>query len=429
MKKYFSVVFIILFFFVIYTEKGVSQTNSYTVELARSFSKDIFESNGLPFLQPVVKVVNSTSNAGFFYDARIPRMVIKPYFKFTIQMMYGITPESEKTYSPTMPAEEFNTTTAMSYVDIVNMNIDTAGLIHYLFLNLMYDGIFGSNKGLIDVPESAPTALGNQKTSFELRHSALDTLIKSHPLYPLLQQYNLESTIDSAISNFPNAFDLPPGGNINQIVAGIPQLIVGSYYGTELLLRWVPTMNLGSDIGKFNFWGLGLRHSISQYFDSPLEIAIQSTYQGTKLTNKIGVTNAELVAKANILNMNLHASYNWEKYFTIYSGISFDNIEINSTYKYSLPIVMQWQLGLIDQYAKDDNGNYLSLDEFGTPNNSEPTEGYPGDLYPQTAEVKMNENQMRFTFGISKEFYNFIIGLDYNLGKVPVFGATIGYYF
>ena len=131
----------------------------------------------------------------------------------------------------------------------------------------MYDGIYGKSAGKIKIPNSAPTALGNMRTAFELNNDTLKSLVRGHEAFWILDTLKLVSTIDSILSKFPNAFDLPPGANINQIVAGIPQLVIGSYFGTELLLRWVPTLNLGSNVGNFNFWGVGLKHSISQYFE------------------------------------------------------------------------------------------------------------------------------------------------------------------
>jgi hypothetical protein len=419
---------LLLILIAFFSNNSLSQ-NSFTVELARQFSKDIFESNGVPFLQPVVKVVNSTSNAGFYNDAFIPKKVNKPYFYFSVQMMYGLVPESEKSYTPKMPAEQFDQNVMTGYVAkyLQTGKIDTADIIHYFFLNLMYDGIYGSHAGIIDVPKSSPSALGNKKSVFELRKSALDTLVRSHPAFELIKQFGLQDTLLSAINSFPNAFDLPPGGNINHLIAGIPQLVIGSYYGTEMLLRWVPTLNLGSNIGKFNFWGIGLKHSISQYFQFPIDIAAQVVYQSTNLSNSVGVTNAKLNAEAGILNTNLQASYKVGKVLNIYSGISLDNINIKSTYKYSLPITMQWQLKLIDQFAKDEKGNYLSVDEFGNPNNSKPTAGFPGDQFPQTAVVNLKDNQFRFSLGISKNIKDFIISADYNFGKISVFNFSLGY--
>lgn len=427
--KFKTLTQIIIFSFFCSVYVFAQSSNPFTVDLARAFSKDIFELNGLPYLQPVVRVVNSTSNAGFFYNSYIPKNSKTPYFKFTIQMMYGVVPQSEKTYSPSMPAKEFNSEDVYKYVNILTGKIDTAGLIHYFFLNLMYDGIYGNHKGIIQVPKSAPTALGNQKTDFELRKSALDTLVRAHPAYALVKQYGLEDTLMSTIANFPDVFHLPPGGDINNIVAGIPQIVIGSYFGTELLLRYVPTINLGSNIGDFNFWGLGIKHSISQYFDMPFDCSFQAVYQRTKLSNNIGVTNANLKAEAQIVNLNLQLSKNFNDFVTLYSSVSNDIINIKSTYKYYLPVEMQWQLKLLDQFAKDNNGNYLSVDKDGIPNNSKPTPGFPGDQFPQTAIVDLKDNQFRFTIGLSKEIYNFIIAVDYNFSKVPVLGGAVGFKF
>lgn len=412
----FKIIAIILLLPTITFSQNVS---NFTVELARAFSRDIFELNGVNFLQPVVKVVNSTSNVGFYYDAKIPFSVEKPYFKFTIQTMYGITPESEKTYTPTMPNRPFNPDDIQEFVkvDLSGFNIDTAGLVHYLFLNMMYDGIYGNYKGIIDVPKTAPSALGNKPTSFELRKSALDTLLKAHPMYQYLQTLGLADTLSSAIQSFPDIFNLPPGGNINHIFAGVPQLIIGSFYGTELLVRFIPKINLGSMIGDFGFWGIGLNHNFTNYLfknipgDNPFDAVFQIVYQSTALENTVGVTNAKLNANADMLNLNLHLSKNLSKHINIYAGSSYEKININSTYKYYLPVEVQWQLKLLEW------PNYT------------PTPGYPGDQNPQTAIVKLNDSQFKFSFGLSAEFYNIILSTDFNISKVNIWGLSIGYKF
>ncbi len=396
-----------------------SQTaNNFSVELARYFSKDIFELNGVNFLQPVVRVVNSTSNVGFYHNAYIPHKVDKPYFKFSVEMMFGLTPESEKSYSPKMPNTPYNSDDLQNLkliqVGFDGIKIDTVGLIHYFFLNLMYDGINRTpgTPGSIVVPKKAPTAMGNNATAFELRATALDSLIRSHPAYSLMEQLGLADTVLNSISSFPQIFNLPPGGNINSIQAGVPQLVIGSLFGTELLLRYIPKINLGENIGDFTFWGVGLSHSLSQYIDEPpFEAAIQSVYQSTNLSNKVGVTNAELNAKANMINVNLHLSKNIKSWFDVYAGFSYEKINIKSTYKYYLPVEIQWQLKLLE------HPNY------------NPTPGYPGDVNPQIALVNIDDSQYKFSFGISKEYYNFIGALNLNISQVTILGASIGYRF
>lgn len=395
-------------------QKTKSESNPFTIELARQFSSDIFNSNGIPFLEPVVKVVNLTSNTGFFSNAFVPNKVAKPYFHFSIEGMVGFVPDKYKTYTPYMPNEPYNPNEIGKYISIGTngFNIDTAGLIHYFFLNLMYDGIYGDHKGMITLPSSAPTALGNQNAYFDIRRSALDSLVHFHPLNPLLEEYGLQDTVLNVINQFPERFTLPTGGNINNIIAGVPQLIIGSLWGTELLLRFVPKINLGSTIGDFSFWGVGLKHSITQYIpNSPIDAALQVVYQGTSLENSIGVTNAQLEADANILNVNLHFSKEIPNILTVYTGFSYELIDISSTYTYTLPAEIQYQLGLLE------------------PPNTKPTPGFPGDQNPQTAYVDVSDNHFKFTLGIARAFGPVLISGNFNLTDMVLLGFSIGYNF
>lgn len=407
--------FIIIFFpSIVFAQ----QYNNFTVNLARAFSKDIFETNGVNFLQPVVEVVNSTSNVGFFYNAKIPYVVEKPYFKFSIQGMYGITPENKKSYKPIMPTRQFNPDDLQEFikVDLNGIKIDTAGLVHYLFLNMMYEGIYGKRAGIINVPESAPTALGNKPTTFELRKSALDTLLREHPAYEFIKTLGLADTLTKAIQSFPDIFNLPPGGNINHITAGVPQLVIGSLFNTELLIRYIPKVNLGSMIGDFGFWGIGLSHNFTNWIyqnslEQPVDAIFQIVYQSTQLENTVGVTNAKLNAKANMLNINTHFSKSLNDYFTIFFGASYEDINIESTYKYYIPVEVQWQLKLLEW-------PYYT-----------PTPGYPGDQNPQIALVKLYDQQFKFTFGLSFEYKNLFLAADFNMSKVNILGLTLGYKF
>ncbi|HOV91910.1 MAG TPA: hypothetical protein PLC04_02360 [Candidatus Kapabacteria bacterium] len=398
-------------------QKAKSEANPLTVELARQFSSDLFTSNGIPFLEPVVKVVNLTSNTGFFSNAFVPHKVAKPYFHFSIEGMVGFVPDKYKTYTPSIPSVPYNTNDLSKYISITpgGINIDTIGLIHYFFLNLIYDGVSGNHKGMIKLPPSSVTALGSQSAFLELRHSALDSLVKAHPLYSLLDTYGLsglKDSISNIINHFPERFTLPTGGDVNTILAGVPQIIIGSFWGTELLLRYVPKINLGSTIGNFSFWGAGLKHSITQYFPkSPIDAALQIVYQGTSLDNTIGVTNAKLKANADIMNINLHISKEIPKILTIYTGISYESIQIKSTYTYTLPVEIQYQLGLLESPHR------------------EPTPGFPGDQNPQIAKVNVSNNHFKYTIGLARAFGPILISGSCNITDMVLLGFSIGYNF
>ncbi|MDQ1267216.1 MAG: hypothetical protein QG635_2370, partial [Bacteroidota bacterium] len=348
--------------------------SQYTIDLARNASREIFGTNGVNFLKPMVIALNSTSNSGFYNTAFVPKNDF--YVKFGIHGMFGIVRDEDKNFTPSLPTEQFN---ALKLLGIaMQPQLDTAGLILYIFKTIVYDGI---QQKRITVPERASTVLGGYETLFEFPPAQLDTLatqrlnsIKSIPGITEAQKLWLDSlynnVIRPVIGEFPSPITLPKGGDLSYLAAFVPQLDIGSFYGTELLLRGIPPIDLGEYVGKFAFWGVGLKHCISQWFPRRyFDMAIQAVYQGTQLTNTVGPTKAELEANATIWNYNIHISKRFENIFKfkgdgpldIYTGVSYDQISISAKYKYYLPVEVQYKLGLL---------------EYG---HTEPTPGFPGD--------------------------------------------------
>lgn len=429
-------ILIIFFSCQLFAVVNYPRANDWTILLARSLSRDIFELNGVPYLQPMVEVVNTTANARFFSSADIPPMTKTFYIKLSINGMLGFVPSNKKEYAPTLPVEPYDPNDANSllaklspYLTIdyssfppkVNVK-DTGGLIYTAFKMLMYDGV---TKGKLQIPEKAPTILGEGKKSLYFNRDTIRSLLNENPIFSLLPPA-LRDTIFKSIENFPENFDLPQGLNISRILAGIPQIEIGSLYGTELTLRFIPRIDLGKNIGKFTFWGLGLRHSLSQYVPNPyVDFAVQVAYQGTNLRNTIGVTNAELNANANFFNANVHFSKKISKNFELFSGISYEYININTDFTYYLPITVQYQLGLI------------YLDDNGTPDNfsddyfrKNPELGYNGDPYgSMNKNVIISDKNIKFTIGGILKLGNFSAFADYNFGKIDILSFGILYKF
>ncbi len=445
MKKIILILIISNLFYI--TKAEEIYPDSMSVTLARMFSKDIFELNGVPYLQPVVEVVNSTSNTRFYNEAFVPSEENKFYVKFGIHGMFGIVPDSKKVYSPKVPNEEFttdglglNTSTGEFKYGKIKYDIsnpsnteliikDTVGLLYYALKGMFYNGL---KDGSLKIPSESPTALGHGKQNLELPDTVLIKLFNELSInLPIIGQTKLSDYIPDSLKNqiydifrgFPSYFTLPEGSNLNYIFAAVPQFEFGSFYGTELLIRFIPPINMGETIGDFAFWAFGLKHSISQYFnpsDDPelrlFDMSIQAVYQGTSLKNKIGVTNADLTANANMFNLNLNFSKTIPNIFDIYSGFAYQSIKIKSKYKYYLPIEVQWQLGLIDK-GSDDNPNY------------KPTPGHPGDQNPQTANVELSDKAIAWNIGISKKLGPVNIFIDYNIAKINIISAGIVYNF
>ncbi len=434
MKKF--LLFFLIFVSISIVKLLAAPASSYTIDLARSFSKDIFDLNGVPYLSPMVKAVNATSNSRFYSNAYVPHRVSSPYFKLTINGMAGLVRSQDKYYSPQLPMDSFSISKLSKY-GTININfldpsksdikiIDTAGLINYLFKTIMFDGY---KSGKIVPPERASTILGKDTTHLHLNNNVLSELVQNHVIYQFLPQ-EMKDTLLKVIKQVPSFFTLPAGGNINTIIAGVPQLEIGSFYGTELLLRVIPPLDLGKYIGEFAFWGIGIKHSISQYFsnyhenedgtvfeDSPFDMALQIVYQGTNLKNKVGVTQSDLNANAQIWNANLHFSKSIAEVIDFYAGISYNYIDIDAKFKYFLPVETQMQLGLL---RYDPVSNRIMPPE---------PPDYPGDTNPQTTKIGLVNESFQVTLGVNKSFGKFSIFADYNISKFNILTAGIQYTF
>ncbi|MCX6154547.1 MAG: hypothetical protein NT007_10340 [Candidatus Kapabacteria bacterium] len=417
------------------------------LKLCKSLTKDIFTQNGVAYLQPMVEVINATSNSRFYSGAYVPKEVKKPYFRLSINGMMGFTRKDMKTYKPIFPTDSFDLNKLSKYMtyDFFTKKVtilDTSGLILYAFKLVVGDGIA---KDSIKIPATEPTILGGKATPIMLDSNTLRFLMHNYApgglnIYNLIlaSAPGMALKLDSAMGRIPNAFFMPDGVSINTILTGIPQIEIGSLFGTEALIRVIPLIDMGPNIGNFAFWGFGLKHSISQYFpERYFDLAVQAVYQGTYLKNNVGLTNSELSAKGTFWNFNLQFSKDvnifseqsslqnikkedYDADFTVYGGISYGMLKVHSDYLYYLPLSIQMQIGLLP--PSDSLPPEQKL-------NPKPRPGYPGDKAPQSTTVDLKSNNFIFNIGLVKEFKGFSIFLDYNISKFNIFTGGIAYQF
>jgi hypothetical protein len=131
------------------------------------------------------------------------------------------------------------------------------------------------------------------------------------------------------------SFAFPGGLDLNGFGLVIPQIRFGNVKGTEGLLRIVKGLDIGdSELGKIDLLGIGLRHSLSQYFADPaLDLAAGGLWQ----TFKIGENseNGDLV-DTNAFSLGVQAS----KALPMgsvgiepYAGLSYDSFKMKMEYK------------------------------------------------------------------------------------------------
>jgi hypothetical protein len=401
------------------------------IQLTREFSRELFDANGSNWAKPLVEATNASVNSRFFSDAFIPRNVDKPYFKFSIHMSTGFIPDNRQWMQPDFATEEFSLLGLAPYVDVFNGTVkDTSGLGLYLLKTLINDGL---ENGEIEFPERSPTLLGPnvnpEDNAIIIKEGALQRLLQARidELGPAADALNDEviALLNDNLEQVPTYFTLPNGSGMNSMTFGVPQIEIGSLYGTELLIRYIPQLDYGENIGEFGFWGVGLKHSLSQYFfdaDSlrTFDLATQVAYQNSTLDQVFGETNGTFNAVADIFNWNLHGSYNINEWWGVYSGYQFELLNINSKIKYFIGVEQQRALGMLPTIEElDENGDVIIT--------YEPTEERPGDTEPQFTDIGFEDINHKFVIGTYVHLGPVMIAADYNISQFNLFSLGIKY--
>ena len=126
--------------------------------------------------------------------------------------------------------------------------------------------------GDLEIPPAVlPTAVGLSRTvtfSGHLKH------IRPKGLPYVPGQYDFIS--QDASATIGGSDDVP------LIPMFAPQVEVGSPWGTEFVLHFLPATRLGS-VGQIAVVGFGLSHEIGQYFSFPITIGVQVSYGSVRM--------------------------------------------------------------------------------------------------------------------------------------------------
>lgn len=178
---------------------------------------------------------------------------------------------------------------------------------------------------------------------------------------------------------------MPPGSNLSSVPAGMPQIAV-SFMGTEVMLRYLPSIKIGSD-NQLDMFGIGIAHEVSQYIPLlPVDVSVQLLY------NKISVTN---IVDCKSIAFNAHASKSFG-ILTPYFGLQYESTSLTATYTIT----------------------------------ADPSSGDPYLREPHNVSVNVDgDDTFRATLGASINLAFLVINADYSLSSQPVAtaGLTFGF--
>ncbi len=245
---------------------------------------------GMSYVGPMPELFGAANNMGLYQDAKIASgLGIDLYVG--VSFMGGMPSGVSKTFSGNY---KFDITS-----DMLTGNPDADAIKTYLDAHPEDAFIEGSIS-------DAPTIFGDNDQK-ELQ------LVKNIP--------NI-GTISTAIK-------LLPGYNLSVVPSMAPEVAIGTLFGTQAIVRYMPKMKV-SDMGDFEFFGWGLRHNFDQYIPVPmfpLNIAASFYTQSIKLGD---------IVDSRTLNFGVQTSLNILPIITPYLGYQLEktSMEFSYTYKY-----------------------------------------------------------------------------------------------
>ena len=116
----------------------------------------------------------------------------------------------------------------------------------------------------------------------------------------------------------------PAGMNVRMLPFAIPQLTIGSVYGTDVTFRYF-AYSFDEDVGDLDLFSWGIRHSVSQYFSTlPLDLAVGLYNQRLRIGDILDCNSWFVVAQAS----------KKIKIFTFYGGLGYENAKSDLEYTY-----------------------------------------------------------------------------------------------
>ncbi|NBC84067.1 MAG: hypothetical protein GVY19_11920 [Bacteroidetes bacterium] len=197
--------------------------------------------------------------------------------------------------------------------DVVTANFNS-GLYHNAVAPKLGLQIYVGVKGMIGfIPDKNKTFMAQPPGYFEPQD--------------LVEAPTLMGSSDAVVVDGENSTQaaFPGGLEVNWIPLAVPQLTLGSVYGTNLTLRYFQ-LGLSEDIGDIQIFGWGLKHNISQWIPGfiPLDLAAGFYLNEFQFTDYV---------EGSAGMVNLQASYT-KLLITVYGGLGYEFSDLSIAYTF-----------------------------------------------------------------------------------------------
>jgi hypothetical protein len=178
--------------------------------------------------------------------------------------------------------------------------------------------------------------------------------------------------------------------NLPAFPLAAPQLTIGTFYGSSLAIRWVPTMKLSDKVGDFSYFGIGVQHNPAAWlpFPLPLDVSIGLFTQ----TMKLGTTFKSSATTFGIFGSKTFGTGAFN--VAPYGGFSYESSSADVSYDFLIETTV------------------------------------PGETSTQHITFNLvGENSARITLGAAFKLGFLSLNVDYNIAKYNVVSAGLGFIF
>jgi hypothetical protein len=163
---------------------------------------------------------------------------------------------------------------------------------------------------------------------------------------------------DPTLPAFGTTFSGPPGIDLKNTIkmqalpVPMANLGIGIYKGTDLRLRYIPTIDLG-DNGKINMFGIGVMHDVKQWIpvikNLPFDLSGFIGYTKLKLETGLDSSHPDQKAIFNVTGTTIQGLISKKfSVLTVYGGLGYN--------------IAKSTLALKGSYDLDEDGNYETKD-------------------------------------------------------------------
>lgn len=304
MKRSYSLVTAIIFFALVFSGVGISQTLQETLS---GLSNDAAQS----YVSPIISAFGSNLNSGWVHKSPSSKV-------FGIDIEVGIVAmatmfgDNNKTFLSS-GTFRFNNSQAL---DLLNKNPSTQGLDNVEKNALAY----ALSKEEFNVSISGPTIVGKKESEVLVGFGGKNNLSADNGVH----SYNIDpTTVHTGVMGFL--------GDAPALPLVAPQFSIGTVYGTMATFRFLPSIEVG-DLGKFSYFGFGLQHNPAMFIPVPLPVDVSAAFFTQSL--KVGD-----IFKTTATTFGIYASrtFGWGISITPFAGFAIESSSVDVAYDVEYP--------------------------------------------------------------------------------------------